>query len=64
MHLLNNFLIDKIGIFFPPLICREREINVYIRDKIDVVHVYTATDARVITDNSIIMYTLNQCQGM
>lgn len=55
MHLLNNFLIDEIGIFFPPLICREREINVYIRDKIDVVHVYTATDARVITDNRIIM---------
>lgn len=55
MHLLNNFLKDEIRIFFPPLICRERKINVYIGDKIDVVHVYTTTDARVITDNSIIM---------
>lgn len=55
MHLLNNFLIDEIGEFFPPLICREKKINFYIGDKIDVVHVYTATDARVITDNRIIM---------
>lgn len=52
MHLLKKFLIDEIGFFSSSNLSREG--NKCLSEIRLMWYMYTATDARVITDNSII----------